>query len=150
MEVNIDGHKFQFGKVDVFLCGIAHPGAHPKTTPLIPKEGFDISKEMEIARRKLKKAKSDVERRGIAEEITVMIKKKYHHPIHLLTYVLGHSRSMCGGRGCIRACLAYLDQKKKLSLKFNHVFREKGQKAQPMYTYRTRASNAATQFPDTD
>ena len=146
--VNIGDQEFCWGKLDVFLCGIAHCGAHETTSPFVPEEGFDVSEEMQAAYEKLKNAHTDVERRAIAEEAAVAIKKKYHHPIHLITYNLGGSRAMCGARGCMRACLAHLDEADRLSRKFDKPFRRKGDKPARMDVFKFRASNATCQFED--
>ena len=92
----------------------------------------------------------NAERRAIAEEAAVAIKKKYSHPIHLITFNLGGSRAMCGARGCVRSCLAHLDQADKLCRKFDQPFRPKGCKPQPMDTFRSASSNARCQFSDDD
>ena len=144
-EVEIEGHLIKWGKLDVFLCGIAHPGAHPATTPFIPEEGFDISEEIAWAQERLTKVNSDIERRGIAEEVAVKIKEKYHHPIHLITHAIGGSRSMCGARGCMRSCLAHLEQEKRIETGFNQLFRAPGEEAESMNIYTKRASNAVVQ-----
>ena len=144
----IDGVEFRWGKLDVFLCGLGHCGAHETTTPYLPPEGYDISRELAEAREKLQAATTDIERRAIAEQAAVVIKKKYHHPIHLITFNIGGSRAMCGARGCMRPCLVHLERQGKLSRKFARPFREKGQTPQPMDTFTEQASNATCQMAD--
>jgi epoxyqueuosine reductase len=148
--VVIEGVEFRWGKLDVFLCGIAHCGAHERTTPFMPDEDFDVSEEMKTAHKKLKNARSDIERRAVAEETAVAIKKKYAHPIHLITFNLGGSRAMCGARGCVRSCLAHLDRTGKICNQFDRPFRAKGSKPKPMDTFSSASSNARCQFSDDD
>ena len=147
-EVIIEGHRIHWGKLDVFLCGIAHPGAHPTTTPYIPDEDFDITEEIESVKESLNRAETDIERRAIAEEVAVKVKQKYHHPIHIITHSLSGSRSMCGGRGCLRSCLAHLESKGFLDSHFDRSYRQRGEKPEPMHTYTQKPSNAVVQQPD--
>ncbi len=144
-ETEIEGRKLQWGKLDVFQCGMAHPGAHATTTPYMPEKGFDISKELAWAQERLASSRDDIERRAVAEEVAVKVKEKYHHPIHTLVHAIGGSRSMCGGRGCLRSCYAHLEQSGRIDSRFELPFREKGKGPDPMQTYTEKASEAVVQ-----
>lgn len=82
-------------------CVYVRPGplwSTQNNNSLLSKEGFNVSKEMKLGREKLKNAKNDVERRGVAEEIAILIKKNIIIPFTRLRSLLA-ADVPCAGRG---------------------------------------------------
>jgi hypothetical protein len=97
--ITVAGRKVEWGKLDVIKCSVAYRGGDPRYNPFLqPTVKEEDYKDQYSGGQVLDKA------------IT------YGHDY-------GHKPALEAARGCIRACLAHLEETGKLTKKFEHRFR---------------------------
>ena len=99
VKVTVGGHELEWGEVDTDACDMAFRGASEVNDP-------------EIKVHYLK---------GFDNIMPNHISPFYYRPNKLYN----SGQAICGSRGCTRACLASLEKRKVLTLKFKKPFRRK-------------------------
>jgi ferredoxin len=113
VKLTLAGHEVEWGEIDEWGCFLAYMGGVKEINPFIPGDAFD---EMPGGREILRG-----ERRpepGQVLELQKIIRRYYPN-------ACGYNNAMCGGRGCIRACMIHLEKRGVLKNKFKHPFRRR-------------------------
>jgi len=113
IEVVVAGEKIGWGKLDEWKCFYAYMGGVKSINPFLPNDAFKDVPDGEAIMRGEK---------NVSPEEALKIQKiarKYYPD------VCGYNCAMCGGKGCIRACMVHLEKQNKLANKFKQPFRKR-------------------------
>jgi ferredoxin len=124
--IEIDGHRIEYGKLDLFKCGLAHHGNIRDTAPYIP-DGWDPSDIIREGEEKARQAKTEMDISVAEDWVFEQYYKRYSHPYSSLMHALSGSCGYCGAKGCFRACLAHLEKTGRIESRFHQPFRKPGE-----------------------
>lgn len=110
VQVNLAGHDVEWGELHEWDCFVYYQGANKKSNPFIPRDIFDDLPGGDDLIRGKKHISPDE-----FEQISAKLTAKYPGGLY------GYNPPKCGG--CLRACIANLEKKGKLSRKFRNPFR---------------------------
>lgn len=114
LKMEIDGHELEWGELDEWQCAAYYMGAKKQTNPFLMRDAF---KDLPDADRII----SGKKRLSSQEVLQVVeILNKYYPRV-----TNNYNPAICGGRGCIRACMIHLEQQGKLKNKFKTPFRKR-------------------------
>jgi epoxyqueuosine reductase len=113
VNVTVAGRELQWGKLAEWDCFHGYMGSNRATNPFLPDDAFD----------------------GFAEAAQILAGEARLTPEQTLEVqrVLrdyygasaGYNSAVCGGRGCLRACMVHLEERGVLSYQFNAPFRRR-------------------------
>lgn len=112
VKVTIAGHAVEWGKLDEWQCFAYYMGANRETNPFLPEDAFKDLPDGDKIIKGEKKLTPD-------EVISVQKILRTYYP-----NVCGYNSAMCGGKGCMRACMVHLEEKGILKNKFKNKFRK--------------------------
>lgn len=113
VKVTVAGRALEWGRLNEWQCFHGYMGSNKETNPFLPRDAFAelpdgdaiLAGEKELT---------------IAETVQVQaILRRYYPP------AAGYNSALCGGRGCIRACMVHLEQTDRLTRKFETPFRKR-------------------------
>lgn len=109
----VAGHSIEVSKLDPWYCAFAYASGLSEINPFLPPDAF---KEIPDGDKIL-----SGEKRPTKEEtmkIWGILGRYFRKPN-------GYNPAMCGGRGCLRACMVHLEEQGKLSNRFHSPFRKR-------------------------
>ena len=109
VKVKVAGRELEWGKLNVWACMYGHCGGVKEINPFLPKDAFKDIPDGD----KIMSGEKILSTWEEAMKIREIIEKFY--PLELV----------CGGRGCIRACMVHLEKQGKLKNKFKEPFRKR-------------------------
>ncbi|MBC7288805.1 MAG: (4Fe-4S)-binding protein [Armatimonadetes bacterium] len=117
VKVTIAGREVEWGRLDVDRCTVAYQAGVPEYSPFIPPHVADFVdrlREMPPGpeREQFLSEHGGAWQMGLEVPYNKAGWESYHHP-----------GAICGGRGCIRACMIHLEQQGKLANRFQSPFR---------------------------
>jgi len=113
VKVRVAGKEISWGKLDEWQCHFAYCGGVKETNPFLPRDAYrDIPDGDKIIRGEKKPTPAEI------SKISKILHQYYPAPCD-------YGNAMCGGRGCIRACMIHLDEQGKLKNKFKSPFRKR-------------------------
>ena len=113
VKVTIAGRQIEWAKLDEWYCFFAYASGLKSMNPFLPPDAFsDMPNGEKILNGEISPTSAEV------VQIHKRIAKYYTTPS-------GYNAAMCGGRGCIRACMIHLEQQGKLQNKFHDKFRKR-------------------------
>ncbi len=111
VSVTVCGKELTWNKLDEWQCFYAYSGGVKEINPFLPPDAYkDLPDAEQIMRGEKKLTPEQVLQ---VQEIG----RKYYPT------VAGYNNAMCGGRGCIRACMVHLEEQGKLKNTFKQPFR---------------------------
>ncbi|MGD9517878.1 MAG: hypothetical protein AB7W28_00045 [Armatimonadota bacterium] len=111
--INVEGHEVQWGKLDEWQCFWAYWSGLAEVNPFLPPDAFaDLPDGDKILRGERKLTPQEV------CEVHRRLRAFYPSPG-------GYGPAMCGGRGCIRACMVHLEERGVLKQHFEGPFRKR-------------------------
>jgi ferredoxin len=111
--LSLAGHEVTCSDIEPWSCFLAYMGGVKEINPFMPDDAFDgVPGGREILRG---------ERRPDPEQVPELQKiiRRYYPNAG------GYNNAMCGGRGCMRACMIHLEKRGVLKNKFKHPFRRR-------------------------
>ncbi len=107
----ICGRDVVWNKLDEWQCFYAYMGGVKEINPFLPPDAYkDLPDGDKIMRGEKKLTPEEV------LQVQEIVRRYYPN-------VSGYNNAMCGGRGCIRACMVHLEERGKLTRKFERPFR---------------------------
>ena len=116
VKVTIAGRELEWGELDVLKCSIGWQAASPEFNPFADAKIADLMKAV------LDDGRPEEERAAFARYAAGRMRQdfpysragwdSFHHP-----------GAICGGKGCVRACMIHLEEQGKLSNRFKRPFR---------------------------
>ncbi|MBN2452475.1 MAG: (4Fe-4S)-binding protein [Lentisphaeria bacterium] len=113
VSVTVAGRTIEMSKLDPWYCAFAYASGLSELNPFLPPEAWD---ELPDGRRILSGEKKPTKQETM--KIWGLLGKYFPKPN-------GYNPAMCGGRGCIRACMIHLESQGKLSNRFESPFRKR-------------------------
>lgn len=113
VKVTVAGRSLEWGRLNEWQCFHGYMGSNKETNPFLPRDAFAqlpdgdaiLAGEKELT---------------IAETLQVQAILRRYYP-----NAAGYNSALCGGRGCIRACMVHLEQTERLTRKFETPFRKR-------------------------
>ncbi|MBU0477861.1 (4Fe-4S)-binding protein [bacterium] len=113
VKVKIACREIEWNKLDEWQCFYAYMGGVKEINPFLPADAYkDLPDGEKIMKGEKKLSPEEVAK---VQEIV----RKY------APNASDYNNAMCGGRGCIRACMIHLEQQDKLKNKFKEPFRKR-------------------------
>jgi len=113
VKVNVAGRELEWGRLAEWQCFHAYMGSVKETNPFLPRDAF---KDLPDGDKILAGEKA----LSPAEVLQVQgILRRYYGA------AAQYNSALCGGRGCIRACMVHLEETGKLSNRFEAPFRKR-------------------------
>ena len=119
VRVKIAGRTLEWGKLDVLKCTACYQAGTPEYSPFMPEK---VAKTLE---RIFKKGSSEQE--GMMDytgDIWAYLREEFPY-IHNAWLSYHHPANICGGRGCIRACMMHLEKEGRIKNLFHSPFRKR-------------------------
>jgi len=110
----IAGHHLEWGELDTAKCGIGWQASSAEYNPFV---------ESELANR-LRDALSDDETAEERARTRQLLLTEFDYGRHAWE-TFHHPAAICGGRGCMRACMIHLEESGKLTNAFKGKFRKR-------------------------
>jgi ferredoxin len=111
--VTVAGRELEWAKIAEWQCFYAYMGGIKEINPFLPRDAFDELPDGDKIMRG-EKILSPTE----VLEVQKIVSKYY-------PAAAGYNNAMCGGRGCLRACMVHLEEQGKTTRKFHRPFRTK-------------------------
>ena len=111
--VNVAGHELQWGKLDEWQCFHGYVSTMTEVNPFLPPDAWDDMPDAD----KIRKGENSLTPAEV-QQIHAHIGRYYTKPG-------GYLPAMCGGRGCIRACMIHLEERGVLQNRFELPFRRR-------------------------
>ena len=109
VKVKVTGRELEWGKLNVWACMYGYCGGVKEINPFLPRDAFKDIPDGD----KIMSGEKILSTWEEAMKIREIIEKFY--PLE----------PVCGGRGCIRACMVHLEKQGKLKNKFKEPFRKR-------------------------
>ena len=119
VEITIAGKKISWGKIDVGKCKLTHWGFNSLTSPFMAKDmpGFNL----DVSEQEMSWKEAWSFGHSLSKEVKyISLVKQGIRGIQG-----GRPGSICGARGCIRACMDHLEKRNRLNTKFHTPFRKR-------------------------
>ncbi len=113
VNVTVAGHDLEWGEISEWDCFHGYMGSNRETNPFLPENAFDDMPE--AAAILAGEAELTPDR---ALEVMSTLRSYYGN-------VAGYNSALCGGRGCLRACMVHLEERGVLSKQFDTPFRKR-------------------------
>jgi len=118
VKVEIAGRQLEWCDLDELKCSIGWQAASPEYNPFVDPEISQLMKNIFDDDRPKEKRESDVGH-------TYARLRKDCKYIRAGWESFHHPATICGARGCIRACMIHLEEKNKIKNTFKHPFRRR-------------------------
>jgi epoxyqueuosine reductase len=113
VRVTLAGREVEWGELEPWSCFLAYMGGVKEINPFLPEDAFDgVPGGREILRGERPPTPAQV------MKLQPILRRHYPN-------ACGYNSAMCGGRGCIRACMIHLEQRGVLRNRFKHPFRRR-------------------------
>ena len=113
VDVTVAGRDLQWGKIAEWDCFHGYMGSNRETNPFLPEDAFDEMPEAAAILAGEAQLTPD-------KSLQVMgILRRYYGSS------AGYNSALCGGRGCLRACMVHLEERGVLSRQFDTPFRKR-------------------------
>lgn len=112
VKITVAGREVEWGALSEWNCFHGYMGSSKETNPFIPLDAFD---ELPNGRAILE-GKADL---SAADTLKVQAILRRYYPNSS-----GYNSAVCGGRGCLRACMCHLEDRDRLTRKFESPFRK--------------------------
>lgn len=113
VKVRVAGRDLEWGKIAEWQCFHGYMGSNKETNPFLPRDAFAGLPD------------GDAILRGEKVLSTEDVLKVQGILRHYYGNASGYNSAMCGGRGCLRACMVHLEERGKLSRSFESPFRKR-------------------------
>jgi ferredoxin len=118
VKVNVAGREIQWGDLDVARCNIGFQAASAEYNPFADAEtakliGDVLTADCDAKERAARSSRAETEMRQHFGYVR-NAREAFHHP-----------PAICGGRGCIRACMIHLEESGRVSNTFKGPFRKR-------------------------
>lgn len=113
VKVTVAGRELEWSKLDEWHCAFAYGSGRGDVNPFLPPDLYDeIPDGRKIWSGEMKPKKEDI------AKLCALAYAQYKRPG-------GYGPAICGGRGCIRACMVHLEKQGKLKNRFKLDFRQR-------------------------
>ena len=113
VRITVAGRPVEWGKLAEWQCFHGYTGSVKETNPFLPRDAFKNLPD------------GDAILRGEKELTPAEARKVMGIVNSYYGAVAGYNSAMCGGRGCLRACMVHLEEKGVLTRKFEQPFRKR-------------------------
>jgi ferredoxin len=109
----VAGHDIEMSRLDPWYCAFAYSSGLKELNPFLPPDAFaDIPDGEKILMGEKRPTKEET------MKIWGILGRYFSKPN-------GYNPAMCGGRGCLRACMIHLEEKGVLKNRFHGTFRKR-------------------------
>lgn len=115
VKITVAGHDLEWGRLAEWDCFHGYMGTNKETNPFLPRDAFDELEGVDAAALLRGEAHLTPEQTLAAQGIL----RRYYGA------AANYNSALCGGRGCLRACMVHLEQTDRLSRKFRTPFRKR-------------------------
>ncbi len=113
VKVTVAGRELEWGRLAEWQCFHGYLGSAKETNPFLPPDAFDELADGD-------KIMTGEKQLTPAEVLQVhAVLRKYYGS------AAGYGSALCGGRGCLRACMVHLEETGRLTRKFEAPFRKR-------------------------
>jgi hypothetical protein len=116
VKVTIAGHEVEWGELDEMKCAIGWQAASPELNPFLDGAMADMVNGV------IRDTRPKPERRAFGQYVAGRIREEFRYS-KAGWESFHHPGAICGGRGCVRACMIHLEEGKKLANRFEIPFR---------------------------
>lgn len=113
VRVTVAGRELEWGRLAEWQCFHGYMGSNKATNPFLPADAFAELPDGEAVMRG-ERALTPAE----VLQVQGLLRRYYGN-------AAGYNSALCGGRGCIRACMVHLEQTGKLTRGFESPFRKR-------------------------
>lgn len=113
VKVNVAGRELEWGRLAEWQCFHGYLGSAKEINPFLPPDAFAEMPDGEAIMRG-EKALTPAE----VLQVQGILRRYYGSAAH-------YGSALCGGRGCLRACMVHLEQTDKLTRQFESPFRKR-------------------------
>ncbi len=111
VKVTVAGRELEWGRLAEWQCFHGYVGSVKETNPFLPRDAFDKLPDGD----KILNGKKE-----LSPDEVLQVWKILHQ---YYDYAAGYGSAICGGRGCLRACMVHLEETGKLTRTFERPFR---------------------------
>ncbi len=113
VKVRVAGRELEWGRLAEWQCFHAYMGSVKETNPFLPLDAFsELPGGESIIRGERALTPAEV------LQVQAILRRYYGN-------VAGYNSALCGGRGCLRACMAHLEERNALTRGFDAPFRKR-------------------------
>lgn len=116
VKVAIAGREVEWGELDVLKCSIGWQAASPEFNPFADAKIADLMKAV------LDDDRPEEERADLARYVAGRMRQDFSYS-RAGWESFHHPGAICGGKGCVRACMVHLEKQGKLTNRFKLPFR---------------------------
>ena len=113
VKVNVAGRELEWGRLAEWQCFHGYLGSNKETNPFLPRDAFDELPDGD----KIMRGEKELTPAEVLQVHGIL--GKYYGA------AAGYGSAMCGGRGCLRACMVHLEETGRLSREFKSPFRKR-------------------------
>jgi ferredoxin len=113
VKVTVAGRELEWGRLAEWQCFHGYAGSNKETNPFLPPDAYDELPDGDAIRRGEKQLTPE----QVLEVLGVL--GRYYGS------AAGYGPALCGGRGCLRACMVHLEETGALSRQFETPFRKR-------------------------
>ncbi len=115
VKITVAGHEVEWGRLNEWDCFHGYMGTTKEINPFLPPDAFDELEGVDAAALMRGEANLTPEQTQAAQGIL----RQYY------AASAGYNSALCGGRGCLRACMIHLEKTDRLTRKFRTPFRKR-------------------------
>ena len=113
VKVTVAGRELEWGRLAEWQCFHGYVGSVKETNPFLPRDAYrELPDGDKILIGEKKLSPQEV------LQVRSVLRKYYPD-------TAGYGSALCGGRGCIRACMVHLEKTGRLTRSFKHPFRKR-------------------------
>ncbi len=113
VKVTVAGRELEWGRLAEWQCFHGYAGSNKETNPFLPPDAYDELPDGDAIRRGEKQLTPE----QVLEVLRVL--GRYYGS------AAGYGAALCGGRGCLRACMVHLEETGALTRQFETPFRKR-------------------------
>ena len=113
VKITVAGRELEWGRLAEWQCFHGYAGSNKETNPFLPPDAYDELPDGDAIRRGEKQLTPE----QVLEVLRVL--GRYYGS------AAGYGAALCGGRGCLRACMVHLEETGALTRQFETPFRKR-------------------------
>jgi len=113
VKITVAGRELEWGRLAEWQCFHGYAGSNKETNPFLPPDAYDELPDGDAIRRGEKQLTPE----QVLEVLRVL--GRYYGS------AAGYGAALCGGRGCLRACMVHLEETGALTKQFETPFRKR-------------------------
>ncbi|MGQ9515354.1 MAG: hypothetical protein ACUVTL_09985, partial [Thermoproteota archaeon] len=118
VKIKVAGREFEWGELNEEICSAVYQAGTPEYSPFMTDEVASVVREV------VGKGDKGCQEKANSRDIWGFLRDRMQY-VHNAWESYHHPSTICGGRGCIRACMIHLEQTGRISNIFKSPFRKR-------------------------